>query len=669
MEAIPVKEFFKYTPQELQDGYRISNPVLFEDNVILHLSWKEMVVNRYLFELLVDYPIVPVISKYTISNHYTNGIFATKSINKCFEIMLKDIVKYHFTKIEDRFQISEVYRKMMVIVNTIYNDLVYSNLEYAHSSNVLDYLDIQMQPELLDALKKVEEKKDIESINNSYEVLDKVIKTNPALSSNSVGRSYISGMINPNQVKQVLASRGYVTEIDGKIFKEPIASSFTLGMTNMYDMAIESRSGAKALFLSNVAVQDSEYLARELQLVGMVVERMEHTDCGNKDYVDWYVRKPGETNKSDISNLVGKRYLNLNTGKEEIITSSHTFLEGTTIKLRSAYKCKLKDKHKICSTCYGELAYGIHKHTAFGHINISTITQKITQNILSTKHLTTSASTDVIRINDIAKKFFVVKDKNGYAFKSGILGKANSKISIIINQNEAFGIKDITADNIYKLDPARVSRIESITLMVESKKNVEYFPINIKDGHKYGSFTVKMLEYILSNGFTLDREDRYIIDLSNFKSVVPIISLPQIEYNFLDLATEIKNILKSMNKIGNERFAETPESITQKLFDLLNSKLDINIALIEVMVYAFTINSYKDGNYDLGRNNQQELADIRHIMPNRSLGGAFAWEYVANTIMDPHSFINKNRTDHPLDVLLKPQEVMKKYDKKRITRG
>ena len=668
MEAVPIREFMKFKPLDLLKGYKTNNNIMFEDGVVIeNMHYKEIVMTRYLLDVVMMYPELPIISKYNVSCYYTNGMFTSKSINKCFEYMIEDVVKKLFIPGKNFSELSEVHKKMYEVVNDIYNDIGYENIEYSTSSNIVDYLDIQMDDKLISAIRMVEDEKDTSdtsAINNAYKVLDGLLTSDPKYANNPIAKAYVSGMVNPNQIKQILGPRGYVTEIDGSIFKYPISSSFALGMNSIYDMAVESRSAAKALFLSNIAVQDSEYLARELQLVAMGVEKLIKTDCGSTEYINWYVRPSHDGMKSDLHNLVGKRYWNEPTKQEEVINKNNVELEGTTIKLRSVLKCKLKNPRHICSACMGELAYSVHDHSAVGHLCTATTTQKITQSILSTKHLTASASSNSLKLSEVATKFFNVKEGDGYAFKAGINNKATVKLSLIITQYEAFGLKDIkTVDDISKLDPTRISRISSFVIMEESKTGVEYYPIVIKEGSKYGAFTEKFLEYIVSSDYTLDNQDRYVIDVSKWKYVSPIIKMPQIEYSFLELANEVKNMLKYIKIEADKKSKETPETLLQKLFDLINSKLDVNVALLDVMVYAFTINNMESGDYHLGRNNpKQEVADIKHIMPNRSLGGFYAWEYVAQGISSPLSFSDKQRANHPLDAMLMPNETITEYN-------
>jgi len=664
IKAIPVREFMGIDRLEMLRGYRSTNHILFEDNKVCEVKSSEMIMNRYLWELILLIPELPIKSEYNISNYYSNNIFTSKSINKVFEVIFKDMIQNILIPGNNLSFRDQLYERMYQILNLIYNEVVYYNLNFSSSMNILDLLEIQLDPELIKAMQKVSNEETPDSIEESYKILDKIMYSDERIKSSPLARSYISGQINANQAKQVLASRGYVSEMDGSIFKKPLATSFTLGMNSMYDISAESRSAAKALFLADKAIQDSEYFARELQLVCMEVEQVDDCDCGNTEYLEWYVRS-GEENvsgKSDLNNLVGKYYKMPKSEECGFIKSTDTHLIGKTILIRSVLHCKHNNKHKICKACYGELFYSIHEHTNIGHISAATLTQKFTQSILSTKHLTGTATSTTISLDATADKFFIIKDNDGYAFKKGIINK-DVNINLIVSQSNAFGLKDIiSGKNMLKFDPARISRIESFILSIEKNGKTEYYPIVVKDGSKKGSFTYKFLEYIVQVGYTLDARDRYVINLNKWKSNLPILKLPQIEFSYIVLASQVKSMLKSVKTVKGEYSIETRESLLQKIFDTVNSKLEVNIAVIEVIVYAFTVVSLKERDYRLGRFcDNPQMAGIMDVVSNRSLGSGYAYQRVPKQIADPRSFSDQKRSDHLLDTLVKPNETILDY--------
>jgi len=661
VEAVPISAL-NIPPQELIDKLHSSLYIQFEDGAVVQLNSAEIKISRLLYSVIWDNPEVahvPIVSKYAIIHFYSEGVFTAKTMNSVFEKILEDIVAIVVKPAMCRDVLNSVYLSMQVAMNSIYNNIVQDNIQYAESINILDFLEIQLKPKLLDAIKSVVENPTVNQVNNTYDVLDTVMAEMP---NNVLAKAYMAGVLNLNQVKQMLASRGYVTEIKGQIFKKPIASSFVLGLRDVYSFAIESRAGAKALYMATDAIRSSEYLSRELQLVTMVVEKLVDGDCGSKDYTSWFVRPSSMTGKSDLVNLVGKYYLNEDTNQEEAITEQHVHLEGKTIKLRTALNCKLADKTAICTQCFGELSYGVPQHSGIGHYAATEITRVLTQSILSTKHLTSSATAATISLTLDAAKFFNIK-KNGYAFKSKVLTKAKCNYKLLIQQTEAFGLKELAKPTIDKINPNRVSRIESVSILI-TKPNTpaQWIPISIKDGQRYGCFTTPFLQYILDGEkgrLELDDNGRYVIDLTGWTTTIPIISMPEVEYSYLELVKSTKAMYKN-----SDTNRETPEALLQKTFDLVNSRLNINSALLEVLAYAFSVVSIEDNDYSLGRHlpdgTTPQVSRIKDITTGRSLAGAYGWEEVLTTIKSPLSF-RKNTSGHPLDVLIDPTNVLLGY--------
>lgn len=670
-KGVCVREFLKFTQSELRQGLKTDLNVIYEDGVVIPMTSKEIIVQRYMLDIFkvidaISNSQVPIRSGICISNFYTNGVLTSKTLNKCFEVILSDVVELIVKPNNSRDCLPMIYSKMYEIFNVIYNDLLYNILHYSNSINIHDFLEIQFEDELLKSMADVVKLKTPESVNKTYEVLDKIIRGNAELKKhNIIARGYISGSVNANQVKQLLASRGYVTELNSSIFNTPVASSFTLGMQHIYDLGIESRSGAKALYLSNRAVQDSEYFARELQLITMIVERLVDGDCGNNDYMDWFVRSSENGGKSDLANLIGKYYYNPTTKREEVITENHKHLENTTIKLRVAINCKLQDDRAICSKCFGDLYHAIHKHTNIGHFCSTEITEKLTQSILSTKHLSGTASGNSVKLDDVKRNIFTIKSNN-YYFKSNII-KRGVDIKLLIGMDNAFGLKDLNPNvDIYKFNPTRISKVSEIMLQITNLKTNEtnLLNIEIKDNNKFGILTYSFLNYVLKTGYVLDDFDRYVINMNDWDYTNPLIVMPEFEYNFLNLAKNIKSLLRNIKVIKGEGSTETPESLLQQLFDLVNFKLDVNIAMLEIVVYAMTVSSIKQNDYNLGRNsNDRQMMKSLELITNRSLGAGYAWQDVVNNILSPKSYYGQNGIDHPLDVMIKPNEVISNFYK------
>lgn len=660
MGIVPVREFLKLTQHDILRGLRKDHDVRFEDDNVVRITYKEMILNRYLLSILDDYPTIPITSKYNVANYYNNGFYISTTINKFLEAAYEDIVNYIVKSTNDFGVLEIMFKKMFKILNSIYNEVVYDNLEYSTSMSILDFLDIQLDKDLLDAMRMVEKEKTEEAVKNTYNILDRNIRTYPSLVKNPIAKGYISGTFNPGQVQQMLASRGFVTEIDNTIFKYPIASSFVLGMKDIYELAAESRTGAKSLYISTTAIQQSEYANREAQLNTMRIQRVKLIDCGNRDYITWNVREY-DNGKNDLDNLIGKRYFK-EDGTEDIITKNHKHLINTTIKLRSVKHCKLASKDSICSHCLGELAYSFHNFSNVGYYCSTYLYSILTQKLLSTKHNVESASSGTLTLDMISEKFLNVKNKNGYSFKAGMIGVAKKNYKMIIAQKEGYGIKDLTPSlSLNNVIPNMVTRISTIILSVTENGVETQHPINIKNQNRYGSLTHEFLEYIIQHGYELDNEDRYVIDINGWTNTDPFIVLPEVEFSYSNLSKSLQDKFKYMKSEDGGK-GMTATTLLGYLFDLVNSKLSINIAILEVIVYGFTVMNRESGNYDLGRfSDNDEVASLREIMKTNSIGAIAAWERVNVMLVSPVVFYGNNSLEHPLDVLLLPNETIANY--------
>jgi len=554
--------------------------------------------------------------------------------------------------------IRQVYQVMYKTLNEVYNEIVYEKLEHITDIDIRDFLEVQFDARLLLAIASCGERKTVDSVNEAYDVLDVVLRDKMYL-GNRISEGYISGTMNPNQLKQMLAPRGFVTEINSQLFKIPVTSSFVLGMKDLYELIIESRAGAKALYISTIAVEKSEYFAREWQLVTTIVDMLEDGDCGSTEYVNWKVRTAEEAGgKSDLINMVGKWYLDEDTMKLAVIKRKDTFLEGKVIKLRAAHKCKLARRNSICQKCFGELSYGVFGHSNLGHITSTTTSGRITQNMLSTKHLATSAKGGNVKMSDVSKAFFTVKNGINYHFRSNVNLNGRTKHRILINQSEGFGIKDLNRNiDPSKINPGRISKIKSFHLETEDEKGViNLFEIKVKSSNQYGVFTKEFITYLIKYGYTLDAYERIVVDLTDWDKVDPLLYTPEMEFNFLELSKEIKAMFKYMQE------PEDMDAMVQKLFDLANSKLNINIALLEVIIYAFSCMDYKNRDFRMGRNSiAAKTCKIEDNIVNRSLGAAYGWEKVMHIVLNPYSFYGENAIDHPLDSYLDPSATVKAY--------
>lgn len=659
-KVIDVKHLLSLDKFDVYKKVQSSGSIRFEDESMISYNSHEIKLIRFLLDPIVKlgvYKDVYLGSLLDIKAMYSNGIYTSKTIDKFITILTEYFVRSYVEekKLSKKILI-KFYKYCYEMIDDVYNHIVYDNLEYVTDINIVDFISIQDDPELKEAMMLAKIEKSQETVNNTYTVLEKVMRKEE-FKNNPIAEGYIAGTMNPNQLKQMLGARGFVTEINNHIFSVPVTASYVEGMSNIYEFAIDSRSGAKALYLTVVAVEKAEYLARELQLVTTIVERITDNDCGSKDYLDWYVRTPEENNgNSDLPKLLGKYYLDEETGTIKSIRKSDKHLEGKTIKLRHVMGCKEKNPKHVCQKCFGEMGYNLFSHNNTGYISTTHSSHKVTQNLISTKHLTQSAKAESLDLSDEVSKYFITK-ANNYYFRANVnFGKGTHKL--ILEQAELNGLKVITSGSLSpdKINPARSSKLKTVYLEVNNKAGTDLVSINLHNKSSFGVLSKEGIKYIMENEYVLDSYDRVVIDLEKWNSKDPLFYTPEVEFSYLDLANEIKSMFKTMKE------DETPESLLQKFFDAVNNRLSINLSLLEVVVYGFTVYDYEKGDFRLSRNSPNpSVRRLDNIIINRSLGVSYGWERLLNIIFNPKVYYGKNAISTPMDLVIKPNEVVNKY--------
>jgi len=661
MSVINVRTLFKISLEEIRN-LKTNLNIKFEDGVTLKdLNYKHVIVFRFLLDFVNEIDMIEITSDLWIDNYLENGYFNKSTYTKLYSTILRRYVEKHIKPTYNIALLKPLLQGMYRSINNIPRYLNEVIGKYVIGVDIQDIIYVQFQEELLEAIKTVHEHPSQANILKTYDVLDTIVR-NKLDKENIIRLIYLSGMVSINQIKQLFGSRGYLTELDNSIFKYPMANSFTLGAKNIYELTIESRAGAKALYLSTKAIQDSEYMARELQLAGMYVERIEWTDCGQKDYKEFLITE------KNFRNFLGKRYFDEDTQSESTITPEvKSKLINKEVKVRISTRCKLRDKKKVCAACIGDLAFSILPHFNLGHVTITTITRDITQSILSTKHLTGSASSGEVILRPDVEKYFTLRNKNKLYINKQLADRKTVELYLHIPQSEVPSFYNALKKKLQDINLNQGS-VENIVLEIKDKRNNEhkFETLNMKVGSRKPLLTINMWNYLIKNRdkVTLNEYDHYVVPLDDWDPKDPMFKYEEKEFDFASLSKQFKSLLERRKFLKDRKTGRyipeyTPEVLLEKLFELVNTKLNVNIAKLEILVYAFIAQDFNNRDYDLGRNSKyRDLIGLKYAIAGRSLGSALNWDENAKKVYYPHSYIPDKKPDHPLDVLLTPNEVI-----------
>lgn len=630
--------------------------IRFEDGQEITTKVKHVIYSWYFWAIIREYPNTPLLSRHLVDHVLKGKPLNSKTHMDLLGIISKDVCDaYNLIYPKQK---EPLWKMIYDVTNNIFNEVTQLAEADVTSIDILDFIEIVDYRPVKEISAQVTE--DEYTIARCYDVVTNILQKDPYLDNNAVAIAVRADMVSLNQVLQCVSPIGKRTEVDGSILPIPVLSNFTRGLNSLFEYTAESRSAAKALYFSDAKLQDAEYFARRLQLLCMVIEKIDYVDCGSERLVDWRVTPPTydehgtKTYPGDLVFMLGKNYVD-EQGVMRQITHDDPALHGQVLRLRSVLFCKHPDPHKVCAVCFGGLSRNVSRFANLGHLCAATMTQQSTQSVLSTKHLDKSSAGTSIALNENAAKYFTTgADRSSFYLRGDLKTKF---IKIVVNREQAIGLVDILhVDDVDNLNPSRVSSIEAVDVNV-CIANIELTTtVFLNQGNKKVMLSTELLRFLKIHRWDMDGKNNFVFDLTDWPVDQPLFKLPDMEYSYSDHSNMIARVIESSMKNIQERASpDSPIATLQELFVLVNSKINVNIAALEVIVYATMVAA--PGEHRLGRNVDSPVLGVAdQIIKNRSLGPAYTYEDVYRVLTDPKSFFMLDRPDSILDVFICPQE-------------
>ncbi len=644
----------------------LHHQVQFDDGEIIETFQNETVYSHMFWQIFKPYPKARI-----LKSHHIRTILGKESLTTDTHTKLCSKIFRSIVEDESLFLPEQKEPLLALIYKTVSSSMSRLSIlseENVTSIDILDFIEIAKHPEI--ERLRTEAYQDSSKIKYAYEETIKIIENEPRFIDNGLSKAVKSKMVKANQVVQCVVFRGFATEVDGAIFPEPIWSNYTFGNTTFADFVKDSRTAAKSHFYSDTALKDSEYMARKFRLFSTVLERIVYEDCGSTNHVSWLVK--GEEKDSsgtiiypgDLPFLLGKHYLSEDGKTYLSIEGNEKHLIGKVIKLRTLLYCKTPDPHAVCHVCAGKLSENISRFANIGHLGSVTTTKETTQNILSIKHVNTSSTALKILLGDHERQFMNTGAQGSAYYLNKSLKALQPKLTFL--RDEAAGLIDLAI--IDELNQIRLPRISQTTTVKLStlQKGIPYdITLNVRQKTKASMMSRELLEYIKEKRWDVDDHNNFVFDMKDWDFDQPLLVMQNKEESYVDLANQINVLVQSSQKMVQKRqVKDAPKLLLQELFDLVNSKLRVNILSFEIMIYALMVESTT--NYALSRNAKDAVLGVAELLIKfRSLGAALAYEDMHETLSNPANFYQGRRPDSPLDVFFAPKEVVQKYSRQR----
>lgn len=191
-----------------------------------------------------------------------------------------------------------------------------------------------------------------------------------------------SGAIKPGQFKEFAVNAGLKPSLSGETIPIPVNTNFiTGGLNTVSSYYIDSLAGRKSLIMNKTVMGSSGHFARLIMLVTSdVVLRKDDVECNSVHPIAIEIKTD-----EHLSKLKHRYYKLPHQIKYSLMTGKEYDLIGETVLIKSPITCASKEG--ICRKCYGEL-FDVNKTlNSAGGLSATRISEPVTQNILSSKHL------------------------------------------------------------------------------------------------------------------------------------------------------------------------------------------------------------------------------------------------------------------------------------------
>lgn len=450
------------------------------------------------------------------------------------------------------------------------------------------------------------------------------------------------------QLAEFTIADGLMPTLEGVTVPEPIENSLLIKgfdrPSYLYIAAIGSR---KSLVLNKKVMGKAGYFGKIVLLLARSLSMSTSVaDCGSTHLVEYEVKT-----KKHLKKLDGK-YYKLNKDDDDLTlldSKKSTHLIGKKIYARSAMTCKLGDC--VCPRCVGHISVAnLDIADGIAGFESEEITKVVNQSILSTKHLLTTSSEEIVFNSDFYKFFSMV----------------GGEINPIINDNKEV---DIERYAIY-IDPEDLIKLEEQDYDSQFNNCIEKGRFYIRDTkgeqpdiliQNEGEKEIFLSEEA-NLAMTKGKGLIYFKDLDDDTKLFELVILNK------ELTKSLYDLMNLLNKNSEEENGETIESMSQKFLDLLvESGIDANVVAAELIsnrLIRSDINRFERPDFGREELEPYRIVTVSHALEhNKSPLLGMSFENIKKQLLSDDLFEERDSSSYidPLFWEDIPTNNLKKY--------
>jgi hypothetical protein len=645
-----MSDAIRYNPQDaLTTDWRTYFTDNSEQTFLLSCTDGDVEVpgKRMLFIIAMIMPLISRFHPISRKHLFLKGIYGTK-VHAAIETQIARTLE------ETGYRREELGEDIIMTVNNVFN-LQYTHLPaYVSTMDIFMLRDTVLQPEVAAALTPdygdIDDKR-IKRMEQAFKDQSKaveIVMRSSDLSINVFRPLLLCNAVKPQQLLQFAFSAGPRTDTDETMLDRPVWGSFLSGLVDIRDLAIESRSAAKASYYNKNQMSDTQYYNRKKHLQGSAVWHLYPGDCGTQVFMTY---TPTE---KTVRYYLGMYYKGPGGGLLELTRERFDSVIGKTLEFRDPIPCLYTDGY--CETCGGTLTRSFSRFGNVGFLSNVNTSAPVTQQVLSTKHLilTNAEQYDIpfelrnlflATHNDIYIRPNRRADSDVWA-----LGFPSQDISGINDLKYFDSVRDIPAARFSEIkwlhlgqlkEDGTIGKRTSRTAMGGESKNFPYL-------------SPEVLSVIRNHPEDIIHQDKLTwILLRNIDRDAPILQCSVVNNSVVRYFETVKELVTTT--------VERYRSANDFMHDLMAKiweRVDTHTVHLSCMTKACLITSKKNFHIPVVTDpDNVQFGSLNRILPMRSIGTLFAFERVNQALNNPATYITP-KEDGILDRFLNYQDAI-----------
>jgi len=579
---------------------------LFHENTNLTFSEKKKIqftisdfdIQISLANLLISFPFIIIEKKFNLEVT-KESFFLHNNIKQLREFINNFVNKSRILVSESELTLlSEEIADLITLLSDLANK---TNNKFGNTINLYSisklYNENQEVKDLINF--KIPDKLQFNEIENLIEEKYKEFET--ILSNNNTCLKNLikcGSAINVKQMGQTFVNIGLKPTLFGGIFDHVVNTSFLHGLRNIDDFYVNATSARKALITNHKQVKNSGYLSRKLCL--MVIDQI----LGQVQSCDTKYTIEVDISSTEILNRLHERFTEDNKLINKFKPDEWI---GRKVSIYSPITCSAKDEQgnpTICHRCFGKISALVKNHH-IGIIGVLNLTSKITQQLLSSKHLLQTKSKKI----EWEKNF-----ENIFTIDRTVIG-SNAEISNI----------NINKENIMEDDDGDLFT-KQLTVKFENK-----------------TYEFNLPKKLFLNNFIIDEYNNTTEDFIELSNIPTNTELFHIKVANIELNSSLKKLLELITQIDHLGYGNDIEGILGEFLKQLNeAKFKIQSNYIEVILRCLIRDKNDITKFpDFGG---EELVDFTvetvnsSIINNPSLAVSLSFEQIKRQLADTKTF-------------------------------